>query len=96
MRNILNINSGWTFDKGLAEAPAALPVGELSVLKEMSRKTAAQYSLRKSDCCKVTGKCVRHSLQDIVQIHASRGVPVLLSRWKNSVFSSDMRKAYLY
>ena len=28
MRNILNINSGWTFDKGLAEAPAALPVGE--------------------------------------------------------------------
>ena len=28
MRNILNINSGWTFVKGLAEAPAALPVGE--------------------------------------------------------------------
>ena len=28
MRNILNINSGWTFVKGLAEVPATLPVGE--------------------------------------------------------------------
>ena len=42
MRNILNINSGWTFAKGLAEAPAALPEGESVCLPHTWNATDGQ------------------------------------------------------